>query len=945
MGNQLILGTSGADTLTAIGDVTVDAGAGNDLIQSTLASSLTVRLLTGSGSDTVKFEAAAAAGASYPVKTVEIDASIFAEDVVVSGAPVYLADGTATETNRVRLSVYGLTSTDSLYFYDPALWQLKYLSDGTVSRPSVSLIDRLVIGTSAADSMSVGGTTGYLDHAFGGDGNDSMYAGFSRTSVVLSGDAGDDQLFGSPNNDTLRGGIGNDWIQGGEGNDLIRFLRGWGQDTVVAGNGDVLAMGPDIAMSDLTFVLQGDDVLMRIAGGTDSVLLKALGGWDTFSVRTVDGTTRSGADIFQGLGGVTLAGTAAADALNGTDLPDSLTGGDGSDTLDGRGSNDRLSGQAGDDLLLGGDGNDWLDGGEGNDTLNGGAGRNDLVGGAGADTFVLGGEAGTQILHTDSADVIRFGGGLSSTHVSFVRRPSGTDRGYGYPVDTTIGQTFVSRAASDNFMVFNSDFKGGWSKIEFADGTFINGATGVLQGTDGNDTISYYGEVRAGKGDDLIGFGALQTSQGLLLTGMTLAYDIGDGQDTLQVAPLPSIRNTVRFGAGITKANLKVGADTTPNHASLSFNGFAGGLEVDAIGSVIFADGSVLSSSDLFNLKYTQAGQTAPYLYDMSSSFNSVNTSLTDVSEAYLGVDYSGDTVSALGGNDEMWGQGGDDSLSGGDGNDTLDGGRGNDTLQGDAGADRYVIRAGQGDDLIHGDSQDTLALRGVLRSDVTVGQLGETAADTLVMSFRQGGSVTLDKFSLAPGFKVVFDDGQTLGWTDLTGLPVPPANQVLNGTAKADTLQGGLGNDTLSGLAGNDTLSGGAGNDVLVGGKGNDTYRFARGDGQDTVVENDGTLFNSDLLKFSADIGSRQLWFRKLGNNLEVSVMGSTDKVIVQDWYRGSAYRVEKFSAGDGKSLTATKVDALVNAMAAFTPPATATSLPANAPAALTKLVASSWV
>jgi hypothetical protein len=102
----------------------------------------------------------------------------------------------------------------------------------------------------------------------------------------------------------------------------------------------------------------------------------------------------------------------------------------------------------------------------------------------------------------------------------------------------------------------------------------------------------------------------------------------------------------------------------------------------------------------------------------------------------------------------------------------------------------------------------------------------------------------------------------------------------------------------------------------------------LARAEGQDTRQENDSTWFNSDLITFAADINARHLWFRKSGNHLEVSVMGSHVKVTVQDWYKGSAYRVEKFTACDGNSLAASKVDALVNAMASVTPPASATAL-----------------
>jgi Ca2+-binding RTX toxin-like protein len=164
-----------------------------------------------------------------------------------------------------------------------------------------------------------------------------------------------------------------------------------------------------------------------------------------------------------------------------------------------------------------------------------------------------------------------------------------------------------------------------------------------------------------------------------------------------------------------------------------------------------------------------------------------------------------------------------------------------------------------------------------------------------------------------------------------------------LTGTAGRDQLSGGVGNDTLTGLAGNDTLNGGAGNDSLVGGKGADAYVFDAGFGQDVIVENDSSFLVSDSAIFNAQT-SKQLWFTRVGSDLQVSALGTQDQVTVKDWYKGSAYRVETFKAMDGKSLSASKVDALVSAMASFTPPAGATSLPADAPKTLVNLVASSW-
>ena len=165
-----------------------------------------------------------------------------------------------------------------------------------------------------------------------------------------------------------------------------------------------------------------------------------------------------------------------------------------------------------------------------------------------------------------------------------------------------------------------------------------------------------------------------------------------------------------------------------------------------------------------------------------------------------------------------------------------------------------------------------------------------------------------------------------------------------LTGTSGKDTLTGQAKADTLSGLAGNDTLIGNQGNDTLIGGSGADTYRFKRGDGQDTIIENDINILSKDVLAFG-DVASNQLWFSQSGQNLVVSVIGTQDKVTVQDWFKGSAYKVEAFTSSDGKSLSSSKVNSLVSAMAKFSAPAEGTTtLPTATAKALQPVLASSW-
>ncbi|TJZ74852.1 hypothetical protein FAZ21_07635 [Chitiniphilus eburneus] len=109
-------------------------------------------------------------------------------------------------------------------------------------------------------------------------------------------------------------------------------------------------------------------------------------------------------------------------------------------------------------------------------------------------------------------------------------------------------------------------------------------------------------------------------------------------------------------------------------------------------------------------------------------------------------------------------------------------------------------------------------------------------------------------------------------------------------------------------------------------------------------MVENDATSGNTDLAQF-ADAASDQLWFRRVGSDLEVSVIGTGDKVTVASWYSGTKYHVEQFKTADGKMLLDSQVDALVSAMAGFAPPdAGQTTLPDQYREQLQPVLAANW-
>ena len=134
--------------------------------------------------------------------------------------------------------------------------------------------------------------------------------------------------------------------------------------------------------------------------------------------------------------------------------------------------------------------------------------------------------------------------------------------------------------------------------------------------------------------------------------------------------------------------------------------------------------------------------------------------------------------------------------------------------------------------------------------------------------------------------------------------------NDTIYGDESANSISGGAGNDTLFGRVGNDTLSGGTGNDTVSGDGGNDTYLFNVGDGQDTIQE--AGAFDSwggtDTLQLGAGITAADLVVTEGagGNDLVISITGSTDKVTIYNGVTGgSDYRVEQVRFDDGSTLS----------------------------------------
>jgi hypothetical protein len=69
----------------------------------------------------------------------------------------------------------------------------------------------------------------------------------------------------------------------------------------------------------------------------------------------------------------------------------------------------------------------------------------------------------------------------------------------------------------------------------------------------------------------------------------------------------------------------------------------------------------------------------------------------------------------------------------------------------------------------------------------------------------------------------------------------------------------------------------------------------------------------------YDAGIVPLDLVLARNGNDLQITLHGSSDKVTIQNWYNGTANQTEVIQAGDGEGLLNTQVDQLIQAMAQF--------------------------
>ncbi|MBB4819807.1 Ca2+-binding RTX toxin-like protein [Pseudomonas alcaligenes] len=957
-GNDALYGGEGVDNLFGgNGNDILEGGTGNDNLSGEGGSD-TYRFARGWGQDSINNNDAGTA----KVDAIEFGAGITASDIVVTRSGTNLILSLVGSTDRITVTNYFNADGTSSY----KLEEIRFI-DGNVW--DITTVKELaLLGTAGNDSL-----TGYA------------------TADAINGGSGNDTLAGEGGDDTLVGGQGNDVLNGGAGNNTFVFARGDGSDIIkgfsdqTASKLNTLLFAEGIRPEDVSSYRSGSSLVLTI-GTDDKVTIEnffysaatASSSSPVQTIRFADGTEWS-----------INASSGTTNVISGTTGKDFIVVADGS-------KNNVLSGGLGDDVLHGsyyadtyvfnlGDGKDTVVETSTytsvTDTLRFGDGI------VASDIQVQ--KVGVDLVfaHRNGADQVTVRNWFNTTastatavDASRVERIEFAD-GSSWDVNQIQSQIVVLGTAQ-------ADTLNGWAGDE------------ALYGGDGNDLLdggAGTNQLFGGAGDDTLKVAT--TAKGSLLAGGTgsdtlfgsyyadtYAFNLGDGKDTVvETSTYSNITDTLRFGEGIAASDIqvqKVGVDLVFAHRNGSdqvtvknwFNTTAStatAVDASRVERIEFADGS---SWDVNQIQ---------------SQIIVLGTTQADTLNGWAGDEalYGGD------GNDLLDGGAGTNQLFGGAGDDTLKvattakgsllaGGTGSDTLFGSYYADTYVFNLGDGKDTVvetstYSNVTDTLRFgEGVAASDIQVQKVGVD----LVFAHRNGADqVTVRNWfnttaSTATAVdasrveRIEFADGSSWDVNQIQGQIVvlgTAQGDTLNGWAGDESLYGGDGNDLLDGGAGTNQLFGGAGDDtlkvastakgnLLAGGTGSDTlygsyysdtYLFNAGDGHDTLIETSTYSGVTDVLRFGGDIDANELWFRQVGTDLEISTDNPADKVSIKGWYSSNAARVERVESADGKVLLDSQVQNLVDAMAAFAPPAGGSSnLTPEQKAQLEVVIAANW-
>jgi Ca2+-binding RTX toxin-like protein len=820
----------------------------------------------------------------------------------------------------------------------------------------------------------------------GGGGDDTLYGGAGND--ILIGDAGADTIYGDDGNDTLYVDAG-DIAFGGAGNDIFfavanttsgRVNGGAGADTFnfnTEGNNNFIITDDAFDAGDVIRLNVNSDNVYLMAGGIGILTPDKLDWywavsymsdcpaellWDRMQnlhILFADGETWDVAAIKQH----TNAGSILGDMMVGDASANTLHGLDGYDTIYGVDGNDSLYGDAGGDRLYGGNGADALHGGAGDDELYGGAG-NDIyyfspgMGNDFIDERTVDEISGLGAWSAD-ADVIRFDASVTEADV----RVSGMYEGFALTVgaanesiglngifSTAVGADSHERNLSIYFenngavwdmarierevfrslanVTISSNIKTGTT----ANDTALNGNSSInyIFGNAGNDAINAQGgndwidggagndTLTGGSGADVFRFGAgsdhdviLDTASAVVSDQVRVDFNTGIGDLTIEILASGELKIGRHDAVGVVTDSVRVNK---------------------SLGNLVDNNGSDLTvgSQKLLTLINQQLASRTVSLIQNPDKNHFV---------ALSGADFLGGSIDAI--EKSRWQITAAKKLSGSFGTADMDG---NGTQE-----EAFLFMRdlwGTGTNylvFLPPDNVSNASFQFILQRDD-----GLTLVSNMTINVRSG---SLDDSS---GNDII-DGGQS--HTALL-IQAGAGDDLMRDGDGNDVVYGGDGNDVLShnwagngddiyyGGAGNDRLDAGWGTDTLVGGSGNDLYIEGNlWSGDHTTIDNSTAIEGDrDVLQVGQNgygmLDYRSLWFAVDGDDLLVHQLDALEPgdIRVKDWFDAAnpaaKLDVIRVVQDDGRVYEAdidTHFDALVQAMAAFSPPASIAEIDAS--------------
>ncbi len=866
-GDDQVFGGDGADLLKGSGgNDTINGEVGNDTIFGGLGDDY---ITDGDGDDRYEFSLG--------------DGQDTLSDLAGTNDRLVLGVGIATGNTTVAANPFAATGnyivsfaggSDSIHMF--GIDAIEF-ADGTVwTAAMIEAKAHTFTGSSGNDVLS--GTSG-ADTLAGLSGNDTL-RGLSGDDM-LDGGAGKDSMEGGSQNDTYIVDQSDDAVveYANEGVDTVRSSASYTlssnvEDLILAGTGAIDGTGNTLANH-----LTGNAANNVLSGGTGADTMAGGAGDDTYVVDNAgDGTTEAageGIDLVKAtethvlaldVENLTLTGTSAITGT-GNELANVITGNSAANTLSGAAGNDTLDGGAGIDTMRGGTGDDVY-----------------LVDNVGDAVTEYGGEGTDMVMSLATWTLGNYQEHLTLTGSSAI---NGT------------GNTLANKITG-------------------------NSGANTLDGGAGADTLA------GGVGND---------TYVVDNAGDIVAENAAEGTDTVSSSVTHALKDnvenlTLMGTAAINGTGNALNNSLTGNVAANTLDGGAG---IDTLKGGAGDDTYIVdSTSDSLTENANEGTDTVVSTVTRVLGLNFENLTLTGSAV----INGTGNTQ-----NNVLLGNAAANVLDGLAGADTMKGGAGDDTYVVDAITESLTENASEGTDLVKSAVDWTLGLNfenltltgsGVINgtgnalNNTLVGNTAANLLDGLAGADAMRGGTGDDTYMVDDLGDVVTEYSaqgtdlvkSTVDWTlgnNLENLTLlGSAGLKATGTGLDNVLTGNSGGNLITGLGGNDTLDGSTGTDTLVGGTGADVYLFGKGYGTDTVQENDATANVKDAVKFGAGMLTTDVAFSHVGNDLQVLINGTTDKIVVQNWYLGSQYHVEEFRFDNGV-VTDAQVANLVSAMSSF--------------------------